>query len=430
MKKMHVSFNGKNNRFSDHTDKSKAYSGASIDRPLALILGLALLPVFIFNTLFALIRLDNTFRLQYKMDALGRPVTLRAFTFGWFKHSAILFDIILGNLGFCGVSCSHKVSKKKQHLFINKAKIKTGIFSLYDLHLKTGLTVTSEDDLFEQQLNGSFINYLTLLMKSMLCTFLYGSKSNNLKNTKELSLFGLKIKNTSMKEAVDWITQNSNDNIHTKLGFFINVNSINLSINNYFFSNQLKQADALFVDGSGMRLAAAKAGYRLNGNNNGTDMLPHLCRSAIKNNQSLYLFGAQPTIAAKAAKNLKGQFPGLMIAGVQHGYSNLSDDELIADINKSNCDVLLVAMGSPIQEQWLIDNKDKLQCKTALAVGGLFDFYSGAISRSPMWLRELGMEWVWRLMQEPLKKFNRYVIGTPLFLYRTFFLNLANTGEK
>jgi N-acetylglucosaminyldiphosphoundecaprenol N-acetyl-beta-D-mannosaminyltransferase len=91
---------------------------------------------------------------------------------------------------------------------------------------------------------------------------------------------------------------------------------------------------------------------------------------------------------------------------------------------------LLVALGSPLQEQWLLKNKERLQCKRALAVGGVFDFYSGNISRSPLWLRELGLEWVWRLIQEPKNKFIRYVVGNPLFLYRTFFLNLVNTGAK
>ena len=138
--------------------------------------------------------------------------------------------------------------------------------------------------------------------------------------------------------------------------------------------------------------------------------------------------GAKPGIAKKAAEKLIKEHKGLNIVGTEHGYTHLNNESLIKQINDSGCDLLLVAMGSPIQEKWLIDNKCKLKCKTALAVGGLFDFYSGSISRSPLWLRELGMEWIWRLIQEPRIKFTRYVIGTPLFLYRTFFLNLVRKG--
>ena len=204
-----------------------------------------------------------------------------------------------------------------------------------------------------------------------------------------------------------------------------------MSISEPKFFNQLTKADALFADGSGMRLAAKKAGFQLNGNNNGTDMLPHLCKSFVESKQSLYFFGAKPGIAEKAANTLRAKYSGLNIVGTEHGYNeNKTSEQIIEAINNSGCDVLLVAMGSPVQEKWLLEHKDKLHCKTALAVGGLFDFYSGNISRSPMWLREIGMEWIWRLMQEPRNKFNRYVIGNPLFLYRTFFLGLVNTGVK
>ena len=87
-------------------------------------------------------------------------------------------------------------------------------------------------------------------------------------------------------------------------------------------------------------------------------------------------------------------------------------------------------MGSPVQEAWLLEHSAQLKCKTALAVGGLFDFYSGQIARSPLWLREIGLEWVWRLMQEPKEKFTRYVIGNPLFLFRVYVLGLAKKGVK
>jgi exopolysaccharide biosynthesis WecB/TagA/CpsF family protein len=87
-----------------------------------------------------------------------------------------------------------------------------------------------------------------------------------------------------------------------------------------------------------------------------------------------------------------------------------------------------VAMGSPVQEEWLKKHAPQLQCNTALAVGGLFDFYSGNIPRAPLWMRELGMEWVWRLLQEPKTKFKRYIIGNPRFLIQTFILNHTKRG--
>jgi N-acetylglucosaminyldiphosphoundecaprenol N-acetyl-beta-D-mannosaminyltransferase len=416
------------------------YRGPLIDRPLAFVLILLLLPCLLLNTAIALITKKNVFLFQHKTDALGRTLKLRFFNCGICLKTAVLIDIFLGKIGFCGIPLTHRVSPEIQLAAVKQLKSKAGIFSLYDLHVRTGLTVTSKEQLLEQQLNGTFTDYVLLIVKSFLCIVLYGQSQTKNKDqkSKNISLFGLKVKNTSMDEAVNWITSThkKGQEQKTQIVFFVNVHSINLSFSDSKFFDQLSKADALFADGSGMRLAARKAGFLLNGNNNGTDMLPRLCQRCIEKNQSLYFLGARPGVAQKAANELSSQFPGLNIAGTEHGYTEINStegknsDPIVAAINKSGCDVLLVAMGSPLQEKWLLEHRDQLQCKTALAVGGLFDFYSGHISRSPVWLREIGMEWVWRLIQEPKIKFNRYVIGNFLFLYRTFFVGLVKSGIK
>jgi len=415
-----------------HYDSIKhSYSGTCIDRPLAILFIFLLLPCFLINTLLALVTRRRVFLMLRKTDALNRQVIIHTFSCGIWLKSAVLFDICLGKISFCGIPITHSLSPDIQFCILNQIRSKAGIFSLYDLHLKTGLTIMSKAQLLEQQLNGNVADYLALIIKSFMAIFLYGRTLNKLKKSNLLPLFGLKVNNTTMDEAVSWITNTEAQPNITKLGFFVNVQSINLSISNPTFNEELSKANALFADGSGMRLAAKKAGFLLRGNNNGTDMLPYLCRRCIESNQSIYLLGALPGVAAKAANELIVQFPGLNIAGTTHGYNKDNNDEqIIATINESGCDVLLVAMGSPVQEQWLLKHREQLKCKTALAVGGLFDFYSGNISRSPMWLREMGMEWIWRLIQEPINKFYRYVIGNPLFLYRTFVLNLVNTGVK
>lgn len=431
MRKTKLSIQSIAQSFNHYDSITYTYSGTYIDRPLAIVLILILLPCFLINALLALISRNNLFSRLRKSDALNRQVILHSFSCGIWVKTAILFDICLGKVSFCGVPLTHSLSPDIQFCILNQIKSKAGIFSLYDLHLKTGLTVMSKTQLLEQQLNGNLADYLSLILKSFMSICLYGQTVNKLKKAKYLSLFGLKVNNTSMGDTVKWIVDTKTQPHETQIGFFINVNSINLSIENTQFFKELSKANALFADGSGMRLAANKAGYLLKGNNNGTDMLPHLCKRCVENNQSLYLFGAAPSVANKAANTLVSQFPKLKIAGTEHGYKTDSHDEqIITAINNSGCDVLLVAMGSPLQEQWLLKHRDQLQCQTALAVGGLFDFYSGNISRSPMWLREIGMEWMWRLLQEPRNKFSRYVIGNPLFLYRTFFLGLVNTGVK
>jgi N-acetylglucosaminyldiphosphoundecaprenol N-acetyl-beta-D-mannosaminyltransferase len=108
------------------------------------------------------------------------------------------------------------------------------------------------------------------------------------------------------------------------------------------------------------------------------------------------------------------------IAGTHHGYFNhATESEGIVDlVNRSSADILLVAFGVPLQEKWIAANHSRLQTSVCMGVGGLFDFYSGNTRRAPRWLRELGLEWVYRILQEPGRMWQRYVVGNPLFLYR------------
>jgi N-acetylglucosaminyldiphosphoundecaprenol N-acetyl-beta-D-mannosaminyltransferase len=113
------------------------------------------------------------------------------------------------------------------------------------------------------------------------------------------------------------------------------------------------------------------------------------------------------------------RYPQLKIAGARDGYFSPEEEEGVVDaINGSGARILLVAFGAPRQELWLARWRDRLLAPVSMGVGGLFDFYSGRIPRAPLWMREMGLEWVYRLMQEPGRMWRRYVIGNPLFLYR------------
>lgn len=419
------------------------------DKTLSTLIIIILSPLMMINILCSLITRHPVYTYVTKKDALGHFLTMRYFTCGVGKSSALLIDIFMGELTFCGVPLTHSLAPQEQARIKRHYTCKSGLFCLFDLHHRTGIVVDDPKELLLKQFNLSTLDNGLLLLKCLVCSCLYASPNKPLVDIKQFYVFGLKLKNSSMQEAVSWATdtpniapQNlaintpvSNPSVRSKhttnIGFFINVNSINICQKQPDFHRTLQQADRLLADGSGMRLAAKSAGYLLKDNTNGTDMLPHLCLSCIEQSKSIYFLGSKPSVAAKAASNLTKQFPGLVIAGTQHGYIEPSQfKEQIDKINQSGCDILLVAMGSPFQEKWLLEHRDQLHCQTALAVGGLFDFYSGEISRAPLWLRELGLEWGWRLWQEPMAKFKRYVIGNPLFLFRIYVLGLASKGVK
>lgn len=232
------------------------------------------------------------------------------------------------------------------------------------------------------------------------------------------TLFELSLASSHMREAVAWIIGKAVEKNKTTLNF-VNAHCLNICEhdNNYF--RVLERSGMLFPDGSGVSLAFRLQGKKTLGNLNGTDLFPHLCKQADLNNLSLYLLGGQEGIAKQVALNMVNRYPNLQISGTHHGFFCEDDiDALIESINASGADILLVAMGVPYQEMWLDKYAKRLQPSVSMGVGGLFDFYSGRISRAPYWLRRVGMEWIWRLRQEPARMWQRYILGNPVFVFR------------
>ncbi|MFT5173798.1 MAG: exopolysaccharide biosynthesis WecB/TagA/CpsF family protein [Gammaproteobacteria bacterium] len=237
----------------------------------------------------------------------------------------------------------------------------------------------------------------------------------------EVVLFGLDVSNTSMRQAVDWIIQRARQRQKTLLNF-VNAHGLNTACRQPIYRRVLQRSDRLLPDGSGVKLALRLQGKVLTENLNGTDLFPHLCCAAAEHGLSIYLLGAGPGVAEQAAANMIRRFPQLRIAGTRDGYfRDEQHAEVIETINASGADVLLVAMGVPRQELWLAQHLDCLQTSINMGVGGLFDFYAERISRAPLWLRRLGMEWTWRLLQEPSRMWRRYVLGNPEFVLRALF---------
>lgn len=198
---------------------------------------------------------------------------------------------------------------------------------------------------------------------------------------------------------------------------FINAHCVNVALRDGSYRSALKSADLLLPDGSGMAIASRMAGLDLGENLNGTDLFPELCRHAAAKGQSIYLLGGQPGIATAAARTMRKRFPDLKIAGTRNGFwSRFEEEQMIREINASGADILMVGLGVPLQEKWIARVRHRLTARVVMGVGGLFDYYSGAIPRAPLAIRKLGCEWVWRLIQEPRRLFARYILGNPLFL--------------
>ncbi len=233
-----------------------------------------------------------------------------------------------------------------------------------------------------------------------------------------ISLLGLRLTNLSRDEALDWLCDRLDAGAGTRIAF-LNAHCANVAAADPAYRAALASADALLADGSGVAIAARMHGHGLAANLNGTDLVPALCGRLALMGRSVFLLGGRPGVAEAAAAKLMALHPGLRIAGTAHGFFAASEEaEVIDMVNASGADVLLTAMGVPLQDVFLARTAASLRPRLTLGVGALFDFLAGEVSRAPVWLRRAGMEWTWRLAQEPVRLARRYILGNPAFLAR------------
>ncbi len=187
------------------------------------------------------------------------------------------------------------------------------------------------------------------------------------------------------------------------------------------FSDVLNRADLLTADGIGVVYASKIVKKPIAERAAGFDITRRVLELMSKTDKSVYFFGAKPGVAEAAAKNVVEEFVGLKVAGVRNGYFKPEEvEEIIADINASGADLLLVGLGAPAQEKWIAQNADKLKVRAAAGIGGSFDVLAGVAERAPEFFCKVGLEWFYRLCKEPwrakrmmsLPKFGWTVIKT------------------
>jgi N-acetylglucosaminyldiphosphoundecaprenol N-acetyl-beta-D-mannosaminyltransferase len=173
------------------------------------------------------------------------------------------------------------------------------------------------------------------------------------------------------------------------------------------FARILAEADLAVPDGIGLILASRLFyGERgLKERVTGVDLMVEICRVAKEEHWSAFFLGAEEGVAEKCARKLKKKY-GLTVLGTRSGWANsLGDEENRLAIEKKvgsrNCHFIFVAYGAGKQEKWIRRNLEKIPVRVAMGVGGAFDFLSGETTRAPRVVRQLGLEWLWRLAKEP-----------------------------
>lgn len=187
----------------------------------------------------------------------------------------------------------------------------------------------------------------------------------------------------------------------------------------------------VFNDGIGISLANRLLyGSNFPDNLNGTDLIPSVL-SEIGVPLRIYLLGARENQVLLAGKYIESVYPNHKIVGWRNGFFDLNDcDAICEDINRAKPDLLLVGMGNPRQETFIVQNRYRLNATVTVGVGALFDFMSGTVIRAPKIVQAVGLEWLFRLLQEPRRLFRRYVFGIPRFLIEILKLKFKGSVTK
>lgn len=213
---------------------------------------------------------------------------------------------------------------------------------------------------------------------------------------------------------------------------FANANTLNLAYKDPRYAEVLRRADLVLRDGIGLAMAARLGGWRFPANLNGTDFTPHVLRLAAARGWSVYLLGAEPGVAERAAAVLAESIPNLRVCGTHHGLFAVDEEVgVIEKIRSSGADLLVVAMGNPLQETFLSRYLGLSGARLGVGVGAFFDFAAERFPRAPAWANRIGFEWVFRLAHEPRRLWRRYLVGNPAFIARSLRsgVGLASTDE-
>jgi N-acetylglucosaminyldiphosphoundecaprenol N-acetyl-beta-D-mannosaminyltransferase len=171
-------------------------------------------------------------------------------------------------------------------------------------------------------------------------------------------------------------------------------------------------AALVLADGMPLVWASRYRAERLPERVAGSDLVPALCERAAQRGYRVFLLGGAPGIAAEAARKMCERFPGLQIVGIESPpYRELSAEEhaqLVERIRSSRADLLFAALGQPKGEIWLAANYQALGVPAGAQIGATLDFLAGRMRRSPRWLQRVGLEWLYRLYQEPKRLAQRY----------------------
>ena len=240
---------------------------------------------------------------------------------------------------------------------------------------------------------------------------------NEVKAKKRIRILNSAFDPMTTEETVEWAVQLIKEG---KRGYIctVNVAILMMMTSNPRLAKFVEKASLIVADGQPIVWASRWLNLPLPQRVTGVELIDDVAAKAEREELRIYLLGATSEAIATAASNLQDKYPKLKICGIANGYfSQAQASERVEAIRQSGAQILFVGMGVPRQEYFLEENWLQLGVNLAIGVGGSFEIFAGTKKRAPLWMQEVGLEWLYRLLQEPGRLWKRYLVTNSRFIY-------------
>lgn len=251
--------------------------------------------------------------------------------------------------------------------------------------------------------------------------------------TKRSDILGVRVNTipiTSCLSLIDtWIRKNKKQYVCAT-----SVHGIIEAQKNPRFKKILNNSGLTTPDGMPLVWISKLQGYKNVERVYGPDLLLALCQHSVKKRYKHFFYGSSKNVLEKLTNNLKKKFPGILIVGTKsppfRPLTLAEDKEIIKRINRLKPDILWVGLSTPKQEQWIADHRKSISAPVMLSVGAAFDFHAGTKQQAPLWMQHAGLEWFFRMCNEPSRLTSRYMTIIPQFLMLLFIQFLSPKKYK
>ena len=200
---------------------------------------------------------------------------------------------------------------------------------------------------------------------------------------------------------------------------YVNAHCLNLAAADPVYRSIINRSDLVYPDGIGVVWASRWMKACPLEKITGRAWIGAFCKIAADEGLSIYILGGEPGVARAAKDKLEQDHPKIKIIAARDGFfSEMNEEFVLNEIQKTRPDILFIGMGTPIQEKWLDRHRGRIPSPVCWVVGALFDYVAGEEAPVPVWMDRMALEWLWRLTRDPRGKWRRVIIGIPEFVIR------------